>query len=114
MVVYHGSGDTFTIFSPQSEWHGNFFSSERSVAESYSPTTDNVIFEEKKRPFVDVKFKDGRIERQYYDLGGIYNVYLDIKKPLVTGRAECGGSHRNIGSGYGQHLPVCIEIPGTL
>ncbi len=92
LVVYHGSGDTFTIFSPQSEWHGNFFSSERSVAESYSPTTDNVTFEEKKRPFVDVKFKDGRIERQYYDLGGIYNVYLDINKPLVV---DCKGQNWN-------------------
>ena len=91
-VVYHGSGDTFTIFSPQSEWHGNFFSSERSVAESYSPTADNVIFEERKRPFVDVKFKDGRIERQYYDLGGIYNVYLDINKPLVV---DCKGKNWN-------------------
>lgn len=92
MVVYHGSGDTFTIFSPQSEWHGNFFSSERSVAKSYSPTADNVIFEERKRPFVDVKFKDGRIERQYYDLGGIYNVYLDINKPLVV---DCKGKNWN-------------------
>ena len=92
MVVYHGSGDTFPIFSPQSEWHGNFFSSERSVAESYSPTADNVIFEERKRPFVDVKFKDGRIERQYYDLGGIYNVYLDINKPLVV---DCKGKNWN-------------------
>ena len=92
LVVYHGSGDTFTIFSPQSEWHGNFFSSERSVAESYSPTADNVIFEERKRPFVDVKFKDGRIERQYYDLGGIYNVYLNINKPLVV---DCKGKNWN-------------------
>ena len=93
MVVFHGSNHTHTEFdNRKSDFRNNtpdghsFFSDKRSVAASYTPMGEgaDVIFEKSDWPYVDVKFKDGRTERQYYDSGGVYSVFLSLKNPLVV------------------------------
>ncbi len=94
LVVYHGSHHTHTVFDNRESDSRNgspdgvsFFTDSREVADSYAPDGRDVEFDEKKRPFVDVKFKDGRVERQYYDLGGVYAVFLSMQNPLVVDAA---------------------------
>lgn len=93
LVVFHGSNHTHTEFdNRKSDFRNNtpdghsFFSDKRSVAASYTPMGEGaeVIFEKSDWPYVDVKFKDGRTERQYYDRGGVYLVFLSLKNPLVV------------------------------
>ena len=90
LVVYHGSGDTITKFVPQERGERYWFSSNKEVAESYTPFYNDVVFEEYKREYVDVKYKDGHTERQYYDLGGVHHTYLNVRNPLEI---DCNGEN---------------------
>ncbi len=63
------------------------------------------------------KGKDGNTVPKYYPtevLAPVNRIVQVQYSAILKGRAECGGSHRDIGSGYGQHLPVCTEIQGAL
>ena len=93
MVVWHGSNHTHTVFDNRKSEYRNgtpdgvtFLTDSRNVASSYTPGGhgEDVVLDENGRPFVDVRFKDGHVERQFYDLGGVYATYLSLKNPMVV------------------------------
>ena len=90
LVVYHGSWKTITKFVPQERGERYWFSSNKEVAQTYTPLNNDIVFEEYKREYVDVKYKDGHTERQYYDLGGVHHTYLNARNPLEI---DCNGAN---------------------
>ena len=91
LVVYHGSGDTITKFTPQGRGEKYWFSSDKEVAQTYTLFNNDVVFEEYKREYyVDVKYKDGHTERHYYDVGGVHHTYLNLRNPLEI---DCDGAN---------------------